>query len=68
MGLHTSPDKIEAILQVPKPENISQPRAFIWLVAYYSKFVENVTTVCTIVRIIKQICKLALGDKQQDFF
>ena len=58
-GLHTSPDKIEAILKAPKSENISQLQAFIGLVTYYSKFVENMATECA--PLYAQRSKLALG-------
>ena len=37
-GLHTSPDKIQAIKEAPQPKNQQQMRAFLGLVNYYGKF------------------------------
>ena len=44
-GLHKSQDKVDAILNVPKIENISQLRSFLGLVTYYSKFIPDMSTV-----------------------
>ena len=44
-GLHTTPQKVEAIQQAPHPENIQQLRSFLGLVHYYGKFIPNLATV-----------------------
>ena len=44
-GLHMSHDKIEAVLEAPPPENVSQLRAYLGLVNYYHKFLPNLSTV-----------------------
>ena len=46
-GLHKSPDKITAITEAPRPENVSQLRAFLGLVNYmcYHRFIPNYSTV-----------------------
>ena len=44
-GLHKSQDKVDAILNVPKIENVSQLRSFLGLVTYYSKFIPDMSTV-----------------------
>ncbi|XP_039757370.1 uncharacterized protein K02A2.6-like [Pararge aegeria] len=44
-GVHTCPDKIKAIVKTPAPTNVSELRAFIGLIMYYSKFIKNVSTV-----------------------
>ncbi|XP_061723525.1 uncharacterized protein K02A2.6-like [Cydia pomonella] len=44
-GVQTCPDKITAIINTPTPTNITELRAFIGLVMYYSKFVANVSTI-----------------------
>jgi hypothetical protein len=39
-----SQDKIDAILKVKKPENVTQLRSFLGLVQYYGKFLQNLAT------------------------
>ncbi|KAK9743631.1 RNase H-like domain found in reverse transcriptase [Popillia japonica] len=43
-GLHTSPDNVKAILQSPRPNDMSQLRGFLGLVHYYQKFIVNLST------------------------
>ena len=40
-GLHKTQEKIEAIVSVPKPEHLTQLRAFLGMVNYYAKFLPN---------------------------
>ena len=44
-GIHKTQVKIEAITCAPKPENLTQLRAFLGLVNYYSKFMANLVSV-----------------------
>lgn len=44
-GLHKSPDKINAVLNAPRPENVNQLRSFLGLVNYYHRFLPNLSTV-----------------------
>ena len=37
-GLHTSPTKIEAITQAPRPRNVKELRSFLGLINYYRSF------------------------------
>jgi hypothetical protein len=37
--LHKTPDKIQAITNAPKPENVTQLKSFLGLVNYYGKIV-----------------------------
>lgn len=39
--MHKSLEKVEAILQAPRPENVSQLRSYLGLVNYYHKFLPN---------------------------
>ena len=43
-GLHTSTKKVEAILQAPTPENVTQLCSFSSLVNYYGRFLKNMST------------------------
>lgn len=44
-GLHKSQEKIDAIKNAPKIENVGQLRAFLGLVQYYGKFLKNLAMV-----------------------
>ncbi|XP_028656990.1 uncharacterized protein K02A2.6-like [Erpetoichthys calabaricus] len=44
-GLHQSPDKIDAVLKAPQPENVTQLRSFLGLINYYHRFLPNLSTV-----------------------
>ena len=43
-GIHTAPDKIDAIRNAPRPENLHQLRSFLGLVNYYGKFLPSLST------------------------
>ena len=43
-GIRTTPDKIDAVLKAPPPENVSKLCSFLGLVNYYGKFVPNLYT------------------------
>lgn len=44
-GVHTCPEKIEAIKQAPEPKSVSELRSFLGLVMYYAKFVRNISSI-----------------------
>ena len=43
-GIHTLPDKLNAIVKAPSPENIQQLRSFLGLLNYYGKFIPNLAS------------------------
>ena len=40
-GLHTTADKVEALLKAPVPTNMQELRSFLDLLKYYGKFLPN---------------------------
>jgi hypothetical protein len=42
-GVHSSPSKTKAILDMPKPTNLSQLRSFLGMVNHYAKFIPNLS-------------------------
>lgn len=45
-GLRTDPEKIQAVLEYPTPQNTTQVRRLIGLIGYYRRFLENSSSVC----------------------
>ena len=43
-GLHTTDEKVRAIVQAPAPENVHELRAFLGLLHYYGKFIPDLAT------------------------
>ena len=46
-GIHPTSDKIQALKQAPVPQNVSQLRAFLGLVNYYTKFIPQAASLLT---------------------
>ena len=44
MGVHTTKEKMKAILEPPKPKNIQELRSFLGLLNYYAKFIPNLAS------------------------
>jgi hypothetical protein len=45
-GIHPSPEKVQAIIEVPEPTNVTELQSFLGLVNYYRKFLPNMSTMC----------------------
>ena len=43
-GLHTSADKLKAVLDAPTPQNVQELQAFLGLVNYYGNFIANLSS------------------------
>ena len=43
-GIHTSPKKVQAIVDAPAPQNIQELRSFLGLINYYGKFIPNLAS------------------------
>ncbi|XP_041822728.1 uncharacterized protein K02A2.6-like [Chelmon rostratus] len=57
-GLHPVTEKVEAIVNASAPKNVTELRAFLALLTYYGKFMENLST------IIKPMTVLLQKDSQ----
>ena len=44
-GIHTTPDKLQAIVDAPSPQNVTELRSFLGLLNYYSKFISQSATI-----------------------
>ena len=44
-GLQPTEEKVKAIPEAPQPTNVSELKAFLALVNYYGKFMQNLSTV-----------------------
>ena len=42
-GLHATPSKVKAVVDAPTPQDLTQLRAFLGLINYYSKFLPNLS-------------------------
>ena len=42
-GLHATPSKVKALIEAPAPRDITELRAFLCLLNYYSKFLHNLS-------------------------
>ncbi len=43
-GLHKAPSKVEAIVDAPAPQNVSQLRSYLGLLNYYGRFVPDLSS------------------------
>lgn len=43
-GLHPAPDKLKAVKNAPTPQNVTELKAYLGLLTYYSKFLPNMAT------------------------
>ena len=44
-GVHMDPHKLDAIVHMPPPQNVTQVRAFMGMVNHYGKFIPNLATI-----------------------
>ena len=68
-GLRPSQKKVRAIMQAPKPHNVSQLRAFLGLVNYYGKFLPQLSsTLAPLYRLLEKRNKWNWGPAQDRAF
>ena len=68
-GLHKTQEKIEAVINAPKPENVTQLGAFLGLVNYYSHFLPNLASeLHPLYQLLKQTAKVIRTETAQKAF
>ena len=57
-NLHVTPGKIKAIVDAPKPQNVTELRTYLGLVNYYGKFIPNLaSTLLLLNSLLQKYCK-----------
>jgi len=68
-GLHKTQKKVEAILKVPVPKNVTELKSFLGLVTYYGKFIPNLSTlVAPLNRLLRKGSKFVWNNDCQNSF
>jgi len=68
-GIHKEPFKMEAISQMPRPRNVSDIRAFVGMINYYSKFIRNLSSILQPLNILlHKNTRFAWTDNQERAF
>ena len=68
-GLQPTEDKVRAITRAPKPNNVSQLKAFLGLVNYYHKFMPNLSTILSpLYKLLQVKVPWTWGRQQQQAF
>ena len=57
-GISPTEEKVEAIKQAPRPENLTQLRAFLGMINYHGKFIRNLSS------ILQPLNQLLQGEKE----
>ena len=68
-GLHPTEEKIRAIKNAPQPKNISELRAFLGILNYYSKFLPGISSkLAPLYSLLSKQSKLLWGIQQEKAF
>ena len=68
-GLHQSPKKVKAITEMPKPQDLTQLRAFLGMVQYYFKFLPDLAThLAPLHRLLQKEVKWSWGAEEETSF
>ena len=68
-GLHPAPEKVRAVQMAPEPRNITELRAFLGLLNYYSKFLTNLSVVLSpLYRLLQTKVKWSWSREQSEAF
>ena len=68
-GIHTDPDKINAVASLQDPKNVEKVRLFLGLAGYYRKFIPNFATIpAPLVNLTKKNTKFLWRDDHHEAF
>ena len=68
-GLHPLTEKVKAIQEAPKPNNVSELKAYLGLLSYYSKFLPNLsTTLAPLYSLLRASIRWHWTAKQEEAF
>ena len=68
-GLQQSPKKVKAITAMPKPQDVTQLRAFLGMVQYYAKFLPDLAThLAPLHRLLQKDVKWSWGAEEEASF
>ena len=68
-GVWKTTDKIDAVLNTPKPENVTQLRSFLGLINYYNRFLPNIaSTLKPLYELLEKGRKWSWSKRQQTSF
>ena len=68
-GLHTAEVKVQAIVDVPEPRNLTELRSFLGMINYYGKFLPNLATLLSpLYKLLRQTTTWKWGPRQKSTF
>ena len=68
-GLHQSPKKVKAITEMPRPQEVTQLRAFLGMVQYYARFLPELAThLAPLHRLLQKDAKWSWGAEEEASF
>ena len=68
-GLHPTPEKVEAIQEAKQPSNLTELRAFLGIINYYSKFLPHLSSkLAPLYMLLRKDVKWQWGSEQQEAF
>ena len=68
-GRHPTDEKIRAIREAPRPQNVSELRAFLGIINYYGKFMPNLSSnLAPLYGLLKKNSKWVWGEPQESAF
>jgi len=66
-GLHPTEEKVRAIREAPKPQNVNELRSFFGIISYYSRFLPNLLTkLAPLYQLLQKDARWIWGKKQTE--